>query len=170
MGRFAAYLGVAIAGSTFWVIELLLNYRDYAGNNPFGLEDDYQKALLYNRTQLLFSELLFPFGMAVAFLAILVFKLAARSVRTALAFMLFLGMEFWMWRAYVFDVRIKIIYLQNEAKDPMLMLPHYFKEYMVGFGLVFLGILLLKEIAPADDLEHLDEQLKRSIQKMNRGQ
>jgi hypothetical protein len=165
MARFAAYLALIISGLAFWVIELLLNYKDYAGNDPFGLEQDYQKAFILNQTQLIIAELLFPFGMVIAFLLLLIFKATLHSVRVALGFLLFVGMEFWMWRAYIFKGRMAILYLQNDAKDPSLILPDTFKEYMVAFAVSFIILLLLREFAIGNDPDVLNEKLQRSLKK-----
>ncbi len=165
MGRFAAYLALAIGGIAFWVIELILNYKDYANNNPFGLEEEYQRAYIIDKTELVFAELLFPFGMALAFLLILIFKLTVRPVRVAIGFMLFLGMEFWMWRTYVFKGRVALLYLRSQENDPTIVLPDNFKEYMIGFAVAFAIVLLLKEFATGTDPDILDERLKRSLRK-----
>jgi hypothetical protein len=151
MVRLIAYLAVISGGLAFWLIELFLNYKDYAGNNPYGLDNDYQAEYLYNKTSLLVSELWFPMGMAVAFLLLFIFKLTGRSVRLALGFITFLCMEFWMWRAYVFDERIREYYLRDETNDPFLNLPHYFPAYMLLFAAAFLMVLFLREYATMDD-------------------
>ena len=163
MGRFATYLALAIGGFVFWVMELLLNYKDYISNDPFGLEEQYQQAFIIDKTQLIFAELLFPFGMALAFLLILIFKFVARPVRLVMGFMIFLGMEFWMWRAFFFKGRIAILYLRNQENDPTLQLPDSFSEYMIGFAVAFAILLILKEYATESDPAVLDEKLKRSL-------
>jgi hypothetical protein len=163
MGRFAAYLAMAIGGLAFWVMELLLNYKDYISNDPFGLEEQYQQAFIVDKTHLIFAELLFPFGMALAFLLILVFKLVARPVRFIMGFVLFLGMEFWMWRSFFFEGRIAVLYLRNQENDPTLQLPDTFREYLIGFAVAFALVLVLKEYVTETDPAVLDEKLRRSL-------
>ncbi len=147
----------------FWAIELWLNYKDYVGNDPFGLEEEYQRAFILDKTQLVFAELLFPLGMFLGCLLILIFKLAVRPVRVALGFMLFLGMEFWMWRHFIFKGRIAVLYLRSQENDPTIVLPDYYREYMIGFAIAFAIVLLLKEFAPGTDPDILDEKLKHSL-------
>jgi hypothetical protein len=168
MARLIAYIAVMVSGLAFWTVELLLNYREYSGNNPFSLEDDYQKLLVLNRDHLLYAELFFPLAMLVAFLLLLGFKAFARSVRVALGFVLLICMEFWMWRAFVFDGRIAIYYLRNASRNPVLMLPDHFKQYMVAFGLALVAVLFLREYDSGKDPDDLDLRLMRSLESKER--
>jgi hypothetical protein len=165
MIRLGAYLAIMIGSLTFWVIQLLLNYRMYVDNDPYSLGDEYQRSLITFRSPLLIAELLFPAGMVVAFVLLLIFKLAARTVRVALGFVLFLCMEFWMWRTFIFDQRIEVYYLQSETDNPMLVPPHQFMVYMIGFGVVFAVVLFLREYALENDPDRIHDRLKQDLEK-----
>lgn len=166
MARLVTYLALLIGGLAFWAVELTLNYQTYSGHDPYSLGSDYQEAYVVYSSSFLFAELAFPLGMTLAFLLLLAFKLAARPVRTALALVLLVCAEFWMWRLWVFKGRMALFYLQNEANDPALTLPDHFREALLGFGLALLLVIGLRERKLGNDSERLHQRLRRRLRFM----
>lgn len=165
MARLVTYLLTMFAGLAFWVIELLANYRDYVGHSPFDLQEQYQRTFLFQRSQLIMSELAFPVMMILVFLLLLIFKFFAKSVRITLGFMLFVCTEFWVWRSFVFSNKMGTLYLQNEAENPVLVPQNDFRIYIVGFGLLFLLVIFLREYPLGQDQDALHARLRRSLEK-----
>jgi hypothetical protein len=165
VARLLTYLLTLAAGLVFWAGELWLNYLDYAGRSPLDLDERYQRTFLVTRNQLLLAELGFPLIMVIAFLGLLIVKFAARQVRIALGFVLLMSAEFWAWRSFVFDGSMSAIYLRDERHDPTLHLPNDFKAYMIGFIVLFLLIVLLRERPLGQDPDVLNARLQRSLKR-----
>jgi hypothetical protein len=165
MGRLVLYLLIILAGLFFWSSELWFNYLDYSGHSALDLSEDYQRAFLFQRNQLLLSELGFPLMMVIAFAVLLVVKLTAKSVRYSLGFMLGLSMEFWAWRTFLFKGRMANLYIQSEMQDPQIMLPNEFQWFMIGFGVSLALIIFVREIPFDQDKEAWEQGLRDSLRK-----
>lgn len=163
MTRWLVYILILILGCTFWGMELLFNYQEYASHDPQALSQEFQVALLANKPSLLFAEMLFPLLMTVAFLSMLGFKLFAKSVRVVLGIMLFTSTEFWIWRLYSFKWRLSELFLQDEMHDPLLTLPNSYDLYLIVFGLAFLAVLFLREHPRGTDPEEVNAALRKSL-------
>jgi hypothetical protein len=165
MVRLVTYLIVLVGSLGFSVGELLLNYNDYVGNSPTDLTEKYQRVFLFQRNNLLLAEFGFPLLMVVALLLLLIFKFASRSVRIPLAFVLFLSAEFWVWRSFFFKGRMADLYLQSKYEDPFFQQGNLFIAYLVGFMLLFVLVVLVREYPLAEDQDALHERLRRSLSK-----
>ncbi len=165
MARLVTYILVMVAGLFFWALELYLNYKDYVGNSPFDLDEQYQRVFLFQRNLFLLAELAFPALMCIAFLVLLLVKFAAKPVRWALGFVLLLSTEFWAWRSFFFDGQMADIYLQNKNNDPTLVQPKDFVAYMIGFALLLVIVILLRDRPLHEDQDALHARLLRSLRK-----
>ncbi len=145
MLRLLLYIALLVLGLLFWTNELVFNYYDYAGHDPMALGDDYQKAFVLNYGRLLMAELILPFILAFGFLLTLLFKLAGRSSRWALGFLLFLSTEFWAYRAFFFKERMLTYHIRTETKDPTLVLPDAHDIYFYCFLAALILLVLIKE-------------------------
>jgi glucan phosphoethanolaminetransferase (alkaline phosphatase superfamily) len=167
MGRLLTYLFITAASAFFWAGELWLNYLDYTAKSPLDLDERYQRVFLVSRDPLLLAELGLPLLMTVAFIALLVVKFAAKSVRLALGFLLLMSSQFWAWRAFVFDGRMATIFLRNENEDPTLTMPNDFKWYMCAFAAALVVVIFLREYPIGQDQDLLHARLRRSLKKSN---
>ncbi len=165
MARLVTYLLVMVAGLAFWVIELLANYKDYVGHTPQELKEQYQRTFVYEHNQLILAELAFPLMMVLTFLLMLIIKFFAKSVRILLGFMLVVCTEFWVWRSFVFKSKMGTIYLQNEAENPLLVPVNDFTAYWIGFALLLVLVIFLRERPLEQDQDALHARLRRSLQK-----
>jgi hypothetical protein len=166
MGRLITYLLIIIGSLGFWMVELWVNYLEYAGHDPLDLKERYQIAYVAQSEYLIVSELLFPLLMTIGFLALLIFKLSARPVRFALGFFLMLAAEFWVWRAYFFKERMAVYYALNEApQNIQVFLPNHHQQFMLVFMAAFAIIVFMRESAYDRTIgaEIRDRKLRESL-------
>jgi uncharacterized membrane protein YhaH (DUF805 family) len=155
MGRPLFYFTTVLFQAMFWLIELLANYSDYLEGSPIFLKKPYVEMFNMNRIPLLVSELLVPLVMLVSFIALAVIKLRSTGIRYAYLLILFIAMEFWMVRAFIFPDRMLRYYQMSDPEyyqnagqgDPFL---YYFIAHVVLFALV----VIVKEYSyiPEDEL------------------
>ena len=166
MYRLLLYITLLCLGLLFWANELIFNYIDYVSHDPLALDADFQKAFVANYGQLILAELILPLVLALGFLITLLFKIAGRSSRWALGFLLFLSTEFWAYRAFFFKERMLTYHLRTELEDPSLVLPDSHTLYFIFFLAALIAVIFIREskykprrIQPVD--QNLLEDLER---------
>ncbi|MEM7039566.1 MAG: hypothetical protein AAF570_21505 [Bacteroidota bacterium] len=158
------YLLSLLANTVFWSVLLLFNYLDYTGIDPYQLQDDYATAFMSNRFMLLLAELLFPLAMVLGFMVLVFMKLRPRPVRWPYLLLLFMCVEFWVWRTFFFQDRLASYYFMSETKGmelPYSEVHGWILGVYVVIGIVILGV---KEytFGPDTPLERAMAQLRRA--------
>lgn len=127
----------------FWLVLLLSNYADYTSSAPEVLGKDYAELFEANRMMLVLAELFFPFLMLAASVVLLIVKFRPRPVRLPYLLMLFMGLEFWVWRTFFFPDRMGSYYAMSELqmKPDAMQESHFFNlAIYLLLGLVVIGI------------------------------
>lgn len=149
MARVFLYFTLPLLFLIYWIILLLTGYSGFVGNDPYMLDGSYLLAFASNQTKILFSELLFPLAMVLAFLLTFILKLINRPIRPVLGLFSLLSLEFFCYRQFIFPDQYQDYHRGFEAGMRMDMAEpaHYFVEIGI-MAVVFLVIVLLKERPP----------------------
>jgi hypothetical protein len=154
--------------AAFWLALLLANYYDYTSSAPEILDKAFHNLFEENRIRLGIAELGFPAAMVIASVILMVVKFRAAPVRIPFLLMLFMGVEFWVWRWLFFPDRMASYYAMNDLSR----LPGDFSEghqfALLGYSLFLILILAIREYTVPDNL--LDTALANLRQKIRRGE
>jgi hypothetical protein len=143
MARPLTYFLTMLGLGLFWALVLLGNYVDYAEGSPIFLKPQFAKLFETNRLLLIGAELLFPLLMTGVFATLALVKLRPRPIRTAALWSVFMGMEFWMVRAFFFPDRLVRYYQMSDPEfyqhvpegDPFV---YFFAAHVAVMGLLLL--------------------------------
>jgi|GEM_PF-5203343 len=149
MARVFLYFSLPLLYLICWSILLLTGYSSFVGNDPFMLDGTYLLAFATNKSKILFSELLFPLAMVLAFMITFIIKLSNRPIRPVLGLFSLLSFEFFCYRQFIFPDQYANYHHGFESGVPMEMTaPSHYLVEMVMTGLIFVLIVILRESAP----------------------
>ena len=150
--------------ATFWLVLLLSKYATYSGNAPEVLQQDYAEMFEANRLSLILAELFFPVLMMVASVVLIIVKFRPAPIRLPYLLMLFMGLEFWVWRSFFFQDRMGSYYEMSEMKmNPADQQEGHFLV-LIGYAMFFGLMYLVKEYREQDlalDIDGDEMEFKR---------
>lgn len=146
MIRAYLYFSLSLIYLIYWIVLLMTGYFSYIENDPFLLEGEYLGMFAGNREQLLFSELIFPGAMALAFIIIFIIKLLFRPIRLPLGLFAFMSLEFFVYREYIFSDQYADYHRSYMAGIPVEFMEPAGYWWEIGFlAIAFLLIALVRE-------------------------
>ncbi|MEM0995483.1 MAG: hypothetical protein AAGN35_00320 [Bacteroidota bacterium] len=152
----------------FWLVILLVNYTTYTSGAPEELEQQYYRLFEDNRTQLVVAELVFPVAMLVCSILLIAIKFRPSPIRLPYLLMLFMGVEFWLWRWLFFPDRMSTYYALNDQRFFAVDHSEGHEFTLLGYGLFFLLMVGIREYTVPENL--LDAALDRLKRRLRRGE